>query len=126
MEESGLVNKKLGRINLASLILFSCFFIIIITLLINFATINKMGTRGTVKGVLKNNAGRPVANAIVMIKEGTFEFNDIASISNEKGEFYVSDIVIPGRYVLQIKHETGQFTKEINVESANTMITINF
>ncbi len=85
-----------------------------------------METHGSVKGILKDTSGHPVANAIVMIKEGNHEFNDIASVSNGQGEFFVSNIVIPGRYTLQVQHDSGSFTKEINVQSADTVITINF
>lgn len=85
-----------------------------------------METHGSVKGILKNKSGRPLADAVVMIKEGSHESNDIASVSNEQGEFFVSGIVIPGRYILQIQHDNGTITKEINVQSADTVIQISF
>ncbi|MEO6732979.1 MAG: hypothetical protein ABIN01_17275 [Ferruginibacter sp.] len=84
-----------------------------------------MQTSSSIKGIIQNKAGRPVADAIVMIKEGSHEFNDIASVSNEKGEFFVSGIVIPGRYVLQIQQDSNTVTKEINIQSADTIIRVN-
>lgn len=86
---------------------------------------NSMEKRASVKGILTNKQGLPVADAVVMIKEGSHEFNDIASVSNERGEFFVSDIVIPGRYVLQIEQDSGPVLKEINVQSADSVISIN-
>lgn len=84
-----------------------------------------METRGSVKGILQNKTGRPLAGAVVMIKEGSHEINDIASVSNEQGEFFVSGIVIPGSYVLQVQHDNGTITREINVQSANTVIRVS-
>jgi len=50
----------------------------------------------------------------------------MASVSNSMGEFWVSNIVIPGSYTLQVQHVTGTITKEINVESADSVIEISF
>ena len=124
MEEPGFVNKRRGM-RLVVLILSSCFLFFIITL-VKFNAEKKMETRGSIKGVLKNKAGIPVADAIVMIREGNHEFNDVASVSNTDGEFFVSGIVIPGTYILQIQHDSGSFTKEINVTSADTVLSISF
>lgn len=85
----------------------------------------KMETKSSVKGIIYNHAGRPVSDAIVMIKDGSHPFPEIASVSNQAGEFFVSGIVIPGRYVLQIKHDTATIIREINVQSADTVIQIN-
>lgn len=127
MEKPGFIKKKFRRIKAASLFLSSCFLAgIIITVLIKIDKTKKMETRGSVKGILKNNTGKPVADAVVMIKDGSHEFNDIASVSNSQGEFFVSGIVIPGTYTLQIEHATGSITKEINVQSADSVIEINF
>jgi hypothetical protein len=125
VEKSGVVKNKLWRVKLAMLILLS---LIIIIFVIDYFKNDKkytMVTTGSVKGILKNKQGMPVADAAVMIKEGSHEFNDMASISNEQGEFFVSGIAIPGRYVLQINHSSGTTTKEINVQSADTVIVIN-
>lgn len=110
---------------LAAIILSSCFLFFII-MLVKFNAEKKMETRGSIKGILKNKAGIPVADAIVMIREGNHEFNDVASVTNTDGEFFVSGIVIPGTYLLQIQHDSGSFTKEINVTSADTVLSISF
>jgi hypothetical protein len=85
-----------------------------------------MGTRGTVKGILHDDAGRPVSDAIVMIVDGSSDFNDMASVSNEKGEFYISNVVIPGRYVIQIQGGAQQQRKEVNLTSPDTVLRINY
>jgi hypothetical protein len=125
MEEPGFVTNA-GRIRLAVLILSSCILFAVIITPVNFKAEKKMEKHGSIKGILKNKAGIPVGDAIIMIKESNHEFNDIASVSNSDGEFFVSDIVIPGRYVLQVQHDTGSFTKEINVTSADTVLSISF
>lgn len=127
MEKSGLVKSQWGRIKLATIILSSCFFAaVIITSLLHFKKEKKMPLRSSIKGIIQNQAGQPVEGAVVMIKESTYEFNDIASVSNQKGEFFVSNIVIPGRYVLQIEGNGSSITKEINVQSADSIIRVVF
>ena len=122
MEEPGFVKKRRGM-GLPAIILSSFF---LFFLIVKFAAEKNMETRGSIKGVLKNKAGIPLADAIVMIKEGNHEFNDVASVSNSDGEFFVSGIVIPGTYILQVQHDSGSVTKEIKVSSADTVLSINF
>lgn len=85
-----------------------------------------METRGTVKGILRDETGKPVSGAIVMIVSGTSEFNDLASVSGDNGEFQLSNIVIPGSYVLQIQNNNQQKRKEVNLQSKDTIIRITF
>lgn len=85
-----------------------------------------MERRSSIKGILTNKTGGPMADAVIMIKEGSHEFNDIASISNDQGEFYVSDIVIPGKYTLQIKGKNATVFKEIDIQNSDTIIYIKF
>ncbi|HVE62119.1 MAG: carboxypeptidase-like regulatory domain-containing protein [Chitinophagaceae bacterium] len=85
-----------------------------------------METRGSVKGILQDESGKPVQDAIVMIVDGPSDFNDIASVSNEKGEFYISNVVIPGRYVLQIQGNDQQKRKEVNLSSTDSVIKITY
>ena len=79
----------------------------------------------SIKGIIKNNVGLPVANAIVMVKEGSHEFNDMASVSNDDGEFFISGLEIPGSYVLQIQHNSGTIFKTVNLTTPDAVITIN-
>ena len=125
MEKSGFVKNKLRRVKSALLMLLSLFTAIFIIIIFQDNKKNKMVTTGSVKGILKNKQGMPIADAAVMIKEGSHEFNDMASISNAQGEFFVSGIAIPGTYVLQINHSSGTTTKEINIQSPDTVIIIN-
>jgi Carboxypeptidase regulatory-like domain len=127
MEKPGVVKTKWGRIKLTAIILSSCFLVaVIITGLLQFKKENKMPARSSVKGIIQNQAGQPVEGAIVMITKGSHEFNDMASVSNELGEFFLSNIAVPGQYVLQIQHDNGSVTKTINVQSADSSITIIF
>jgi hypothetical protein len=88
------------------------------------STNNKMET-GSVKGILSDSAGSPVEDAVVMIVEGPGDFNDIASVSNENGEFYMSNIEIPGQYVLQIRRNDSMIKKQVNVQSKDSVLKIN-
>ena len=83
-----------------------------------------MEARSTVKGILLDSSGRPVSDAIVMIAAGDSDFNDIASVSNDKGEFYISNVSIPGQYVLQIKSSNQQIRKQVNLLSKYTVVKI--
>ena len=85
-----------------------------------------MENRNTVKGIFRNSFSKPVEGVIVNVIIGSHEFDSIPSVSNEKGEFYVSDIVIPGTYTLEMVYNEKKFTREINVQSDDSIITINF
>jgi hypothetical protein len=85
-----------------------------------------METRGTVKGILLDQSGKPVNDAVVMIASGSSTFNDIASVSNESGEFRLSNVVIPGKYVLQIQNNGQQKRKEVDIQNKDSVISITF
>jgi len=85
-----------------------------------------METRGSVKGILEDASGKPVKDAVVMIVDGPSDFNDMASISNDQGEFHISNVVIPGRYVLQIQSNDQQKRKEVNLSSTDSVIKITY
>jgi len=123
MEEPGIIKSNRGSVRWLCVILFSS------CLYLNFscnATPKTMETRGTVKGIIVDQSGKPVNDAIVMIVDGTTEFNDIASVSNEDGEFYISNVVIPGRYVLQIQGKNQKKIHEVNLQSKDIVVRIAF
>ncbi len=126
MEEPGTIIKKRAGGKSFFIYFILLLFALVIFIIFNFYKQKQMETRSSVKGILHNTAGLPVADAVVMIIDGSHEFNDIASVSNEKGEFFVSNIVIPGRYVLQIQHDSNSITKEININTPDTILQINF
>ena len=76
-----------------------------------------METRTSVKGVLRTASGQPLKDAIVMIAQGSHSFNDIAAVTNDSGEFYLSNIVVPGDYTLQINTNSGSVKKRVNLQS---------
>lgn len=80
-----------------------------------------MQTRSSVKGILKDASGRPVKDAIVMITAGSSEFNEIASVTNGSGEFYLSNVVVPGTYTLQIQDGGKTQTKQVNLADTATL-----
>ena len=84
-----------------------------------------METRISVRGVLQDATGKPIANATVMIVDGSSEFNDIASITNDSGEFHLSNLVVPGNYTLQIEANNQSKTRQVNLTGGDT-ITIRF
>ena len=123
MEKPGIVKSLLSRVRLAIIIL-PCF--ILYAQNGCNSKPNSMEARGTVKGILQDQSGKPIGEAIVMIVDGSSEFNDMASVSNDAGEFYISNVAIPGRYVLQIQSNDQQKRKEVNLSSKDTAIKIIF
>lgn len=99
-------------------------------LLLAFLLLNSncqtMQTKGTVKGIVHDQSGKPLNDAIVLIVSGSSEFNDIASVSNENGEFHLSNITIPGKYVLQIQKDGQQKNKEVDIQHKDLQIEITF
>ena len=78
---------------------------------------SNMETRTSVKGILLNASGKPMKDAIVMIAQGSHSFNDIAAVTNDSGEFYLSNIVVPGNYTLQINTDSGSVQKQVSLQS---------
>lgn len=76
-----------------------------------------METRTSVKGILRTASGQPMKDAIVMIAQGSHSFNDIAAVTNDSGEFYLSNIVVPGDYTLQINTDSGSVQKRVSLQS---------
>lgn len=73
----------------AGLILMILLFLALLMVFYPTSKSGKMQTRSSVKGIVYDTAGMPVENATVMIIDGADDFEDIASISNEKGEFFI-------------------------------------
>jgi hypothetical protein len=121
MEKPGIVKPTLSRVRLPIVIILCSFYTYC-----NNPTPKSMLTRGTVKGLLHDTAGRPVVDAVVMIVEGSSEFNDIASVSDDNGQFYISNVVIPGRYVLQINRNNQQKRKQVNLSSEDSIVRITY
>lgn len=78
---------------------------------------DKMATTGTVKGVLLNQAGQPVRDAVVMVAGGTGSFTDMAAITNDNGEFYLPNLTLPGSYSLQIQSGGQLVQKSVQVSA---------
>lgn len=70
---------------------------------------------GTVKGIVVDSAGQPVQGAVVIVAGGTGQFNDMAAVTNDSGEFQLPNLTLPGRYSLQIQSEGAIAQKEIQV-----------
>ena len=75
----------------------------------------------SVKGVLHNSSGQPLSDAIVMIAAGPNSHQDIASVTNDSGEFYLSNIIVPGHYTLQIQSGSGSVQKEVDVNAGEVI-----
>lgn len=85
-----------------------------------------METRGSVKGKLVDQSGKPIRDAVIMIVSGPGSFNDIASVSNDTGEFKISNVVLPGNYVLQIQTNGQQKRQEVNLQNQDSVVKITF
>ena len=73
----------------------------------------------SVTGILEDSAGRPVSDALVMIIDGPHEFPEIASVSDERGLFVLSGVVVPGRYTVQVQGSSGAVKREVDLEKNN-------
>jgi Carboxypeptidase regulatory-like domain len=82
-----------------------------------------METAKSIKAILKDSSGKPVANAVIMIIDAPQEFNDIASVSNERGEFSLLDSK-PGKYTIQINHDNILVNKEVVIKPNDTTVII--
>jgi hypothetical protein len=123
MEKPGIIKVNRSSVKFITIILLCSF------LYAHYSCNSKtksMETRGSVKGILQDESGKPVRDAIVMIVDGSSDFNDIASVSNDEGEFYISNVVIPGSYVLQIQGNDQQKRKKVNLLSTDTVIKITY
>lgn len=54
-------------------------------------------------GVVKDNAGRPVAGATVAVASGTGRYREIAALSSPDGTYRLGGVE-PGSYVLRASH----------------------
>lgn len=82
-----------------------------------------MQTAKSIKGILLDSSGKPAANAVIMVIDAPQEFSDIASVSNEHGEFSLLDSK-PGKYTIQINHDNILVNKEVIIKPNDTTIII--
>lgn len=83
-----------------------------------------MSTQKSVKGILYDQGGKPMEDAIIMLTGGSDSRPDIASSSNEKGEFYLDRITLPGTYSIRINWHGMSSTKTINLSETDTVFTV--
>ncbi|RPD46005.1 hypothetical protein DRJ53_14615 [Paracnuella aquatica] len=115
MESNGCIKMQAG---LVRWLIIPAFFLFIGCI----AKSDKMATTGTVKGILVNSSGQPIADAVVMVAGGTGSFTDMAAITDENGAFYLSNITLPGSYSLQV--QTGGASVQKNVQLTSSADTI--
>jgi hypothetical protein len=114
MEKLRHVNKQTGKGWLAITVILSCF--LIAYWLIKNNNFYMTSATTSVKGVLyKSATGTPVAGAIVMIAEGSYEHPDIAVQSDEQGTFYLPDLHVPGTYTLLINYSNESKRLTVNI-----------
>ena len=58
-----------------------------------------------------------MADAVVMVAGGTGSFTDMAAITNDSGEFQLSNITLPGSYSLQIQSGGKLVQKQVRLSS---------
>ena len=55
-------------------------------------------------GYVKDSAGKPLADAIVMVIDSPEQINDIAAVTDSSGKFSLGQIKSPGKYILQVNY----------------------
>ena len=83
-----------------------------------------MPHQASIKGIVTNSNGQPISEVIVMVTDGPYEFPDIASVSNEKGEFFLSNLYVPGKYTLQFRNGDSSVTQSVQISSENEVVRI--
>jgi Carboxypeptidase regulatory-like domain len=79
----------------------------------------------SIKGIVYDQQGRPAADAVVMVTGSTHAMPDIAGSANEKGEFYLDNLVLPGSYTLQINYQGNNTSKAISLGAADSVFTVH-
>ncbi|MEO5681150.1 MAG: carboxypeptidase regulatory-like domain-containing protein [Chitinophagaceae bacterium] len=83
-----------------------------------------MPVKKSVKGIVHDQGGNPVADAIVMVTGSAHPMQDIASSSDDQGQFYLDNLELPGSYTIQINHEGKIITKTISLQQTDSVFTI--
>ena len=83
-----------------------------------------MPHQASIKGIVTDSNGQPLSEVIVMVTDGPYEFPDIPSVSNEKGEFYLSNIYVPGRYRIQFRSTDSSIDRSVQISSENEVLNI--
>ena len=84
-----------------------------------------MSTNASINGMVFDAvSGKPVPNAIIMITGGTHEHPDIASQSDDDGQFALPSLEIPGTYNLLIQNNDVRKELTINIDSKDTVLKI--
>ncbi|WP_440948149.1 carboxypeptidase-like regulatory domain-containing protein [Methanosarcina sp. T3] len=81
--------------------------------------------RGSIAGRVTNANNEPVVDAMVMVTGRSPSHRDIASVTDERGE-YILDELIPGDYEILVNSEShGIQTRQTHVE-AGIVTRLNF
>jgi hypothetical protein len=81
--------------------------------------------KGAIAGHVTTKQSEPIVGAVVMITEGSPEHNDIAALTNGKGEFRLNNLT-PGDYSVLVNTENlGVKTLRTRV-SASQVSLLNF
>ncbi len=100
-------------------------FILFTGLFIIIKILPNMSTNASINGmVFEAASGKPVPNAIIMITGGTHEHPDIASQSDDDGQFALPSLEIPGTYNLLIQNNDVRKELTINIDSKDTVLKI--
>jgi hypothetical protein len=83
-----------------------------------------MPEKKSVKGILHDQQGKPVADAVIMVTDSSHSLPDIASNSDEKGEFYLDNLILPGSYTILINHHGISARKTIRLDETDSVFTV--
>ena len=114
MEKSGYVNKQDRKGWLIISVILFCF--LIAYWLIKSNNYMTAGSTTSVRGVVyKSATGTPVEGAIIMIAEGSYQHSDMASQTDEQGNFSLPNIQVPGTYTLLINYNNESKRVTLNI-----------
>ena len=119
MEEPWFVDKICKRVVLAILLLYfsGCHQTV--------KNKNVMPVKKSIKGILQDQQGKPVADAVIMVTGSPHSLPDIASSTDEQGQFFLDNLQLPGSYTIQINYAGGSINKVVNLQEADSVFTVH-
>ena len=75
-------------------------------------------------GVVTDEVGEPLAGAVVFVVHGTSPVRDVAAVTNEKGEYWLTSIP-PGSYELSAVHD-AHVAASTSVQTSTQPVEVNF
>ncbi|MFT3935334.1 MAG: carboxypeptidase-like regulatory domain-containing protein [Chitinophagaceae bacterium] len=85
---------------------------------------NIMPVKKSIKGILIDQQGKPVFDAVITVAGSAQSLPDIASSTDEKGQFFIDNLQLPGSYTILINYMGESTSKVISLREADSVFTV--